>query len=303
MSNFRNLILCLLVGILTVACGSQPINTNSSTGNDIQAQLEVKGSDTLVNLALAWAEMYRQDNPSINISITGGGSGTGIAALLNNTVDIANASRQIKEEELSLAQSLGIDPYEITVARDAVAVIVNSQNPIDRLTLQQISDIYQGKFTNWQELGGEDRPIVRVSRESNSGTHVYFLETVLRLGDSDSELLFDPYTLLLPSSEGIIAEVRDNPNAIGYDGLGYVTPDVKVLSIATSEDAPFVLPSAESVSDGTYPIARDLYVYTNGEPQGEVRAYLDWILSKEGQAVVEKLGFVSILMNNNAYEN
>lgn len=295
MSNFRNLILCLLVGILTAACGSQTIDTNASNSNGIQAQLEVKGSDTLVNLALAWAETYREDHPSINISITGGGSGTGIAALLNNTVDIANASRQIKEEELSLAQSLGIDPYEITVAQDAVAVIVNPQNPIDRLTLQQVSDIYQGKFINWQELGGEDRPIVRVSRESNSGTHVYFLETVLRMGDPDSELLFDPYTLLLPSSEGIIAEVRDNPNAIGYDGLGYVTPDVKVLSIATSEDAPFVLPSPQSVSDGTYPIARDLYVYTNGEPQGEIKAYLDWILSKEGQAIVQELGFVSIL--------
>lgn len=294
MNKFRNLITFLCLGIFMIACFPQPSNPNSQNNVEQAVSIEVKGSDTMVNLALAWAEAYRRDMPSVNISITGGGSGTGIAALLNNTVDIANASRQIKEEEFTSAHALGIEPFEIVVARDAVAVIVNPDNPVDHLTLQQISDIYQGKYENWQELGGEDRPIVRVSRESNSGTHIYFLETVVRLGDSESTTLFDPYTLLLPSSEGIIAEVRDNPNAIGYDGMGYVTPEVKVLGIATHQDGPFIWPSTDSVNQGTYPIARDLYTYTDGEPQDAIKEFLDWILSETGQSIVKELGFVSV---------
>ncbi len=248
----------------------------------------------MVNLALAWTESFRESHPDITISITGGGSGTGIAALLNDTVDIANASRRIKNEEIDVAQNLGIDPFEMIIARDAVAVIVNPNNPINSLTLEQISDIFQGKYSNWQELGGEDRPIVRVSRESNSGTHVYFLESVLRLNDPQNRSLFDPNTLLLPSSEGIIAEVRDNPNAIGYDGLGYVTPEVKVLGIGANLEGPFIWPSAETVNQGTYPIARDLYAYTNGEPQGAIKTFLDWILSSPGQNIVQELGFITV---------
>lgn len=287
-------IILVLVGLLISACVPQSPSTNSPAGDNADAQIEVKGSDTMVNLALAWAEAYQKENTNISISITGGGSGTGIAALLNNTVDIANASRRIKQEEINQALSLGIEPFEVIVASDAIAVIVNPSNSINHLTLQQISDIYQGKYSNWQELGGEDRPIVRISRETNSGTHVYFLETVLRLGDPENTSFFDPSTLLLPSSEGIIAEVRDNPNAIGYDGLGYVTPEVKVLGIKTSPGSPAVLPSIDSVIQGTYAIARDLYVYTNGEPQGAIKAYLEWILSDAGQSIITDLGFVAI---------
>jgi phosphate transport system substrate-binding protein len=294
MHTIRHLLTLLLLGFLTTSCVPQSPDTNSPVGGQANAHIEVKGSDTMVNLALAWAEAYQAVHPNISISITGGGSGTGIAALLNNTVDISNASRQIKDEEVNQALSLGIEPFEITVASDAIAVIVNPNNPIDHLTLQQISDIYQGKYENWQQLGGDDRSIVRVSRESNSGTHVYFLETVLRMGDPEDKSLFDPYTLLLPSSEGIIAEVRDNPNAIGYDGLGYVTPEVKVLGIKNDPDGGIVYPSIETVSRGTYPIARDLYVYTNGEPQDAIQAYLEWILSDQGQNIVIELGFVSV---------
>ena len=295
MFKFRSLVIIFLLGFLTIACSGQSPGTNASNDSEAgNAHVEVKGSDTMVNLALAWAEAYQKEVSTASISITGGGSGTGIAALLNNTVDIANASRRIKEEEITQARSLGIEPYEIIVASDAVAVIVNPDNPIEHLTLEQVSDIYQGKYENWQELGGEDRPIVRVSRESNSGTHVYFLETVLRLGDPQDRSLFDPNTLLLPSSEGIIAEVRDNPNAIGYDGLGYVTPDVKVLGIENIMEGTIVLPSMETVSLGTYPIARDLYAYTNGEPQGAIKAFIDWILSDAGQHIVKELGFVTI---------
>lgn len=253
-----------------------------------------KGSDTIVNLALAWAERYQQLNRNVSISVTGGGSGTGIAALINGTVDIANASRQIKAEELDDAKENGANPVEFVVARDAIAIIVNLNNPIDKLTLQQISDIYSGKIDNWQELGGEDRPIVRLSRETNSGTHVYFLEEVLRLGKKENRTLFSNDTLLLPSSEGITTEVRDNPNAIGYDGLGYVVPEVKVIAVARDKNEQFVFPSAETVNNGKYPIARDLYMYTVNEPSGEVKTYLDWIFSPEAQQIVVELGFVPI---------
>ena len=186
----------------------------------------------------------------------------------------------------------GVSPIEHIIARDAIAVIVNPNNPVNELTLQQISDIYSGKYTNWNEVGGEDRPIVRLSRETNSGTHVYFLETVLRLGSKEDKTLFSTNTLLLPSSEGIISEVRDNPNAIGYDGLGYVPKDLKMIAIAKEAGGEYVLPSIDTVNDKTYAIARDLYMYTNGEPAGVVKDYLDWILSDEAQVIVAELGFV-----------
>ncbi len=291
---FLTLMLSLLCITLT-AC--QPSNSPGGEPANPQTQttIENKGSDTIVNLALAWAEAYQSVDPSVSISITGGGSGTGIAALINNTAQLANASRAIKEEERQAALANGIDPYEIVIARDAIAIIVNHANPLEQLTLQQLSDIYAGKINNWREVGGDDRPIVRLSRETNSGTHVYFLETVLRLGDSKSTLLFDPRTLLLPSSEGITTEVRDNPNAIGYDGLGYVTHEVKVLRIASDPAGPYVLPSAQSVNEGTYPISRDLYMYSNGAPQGLLKTYVDWILSPTAQEIVLDLGFVPVL--------
>ena len=249
----------------------------------------------MVNLALAWAEEYQNVNDQVSISVTGGGSGTGIAAMTNNTVDIANASRPIKQEEIDAMVANGVEPIEYIVARDAIAVIINHDNPIEKLTLQQISDIYSGKYNNWSELGGDDRPIVRLSRETNSGTHVYFLEEVVRLGEKDNDTLFSPDTLLLPSSEGITAEVRDNPNAIGYDGLGYVVPEVKVIAVATSPDSEFVFPSAESVNNQTYPIARDLYMYTSGEPTPVEKTYLEWIFSETAQEIVKNLGFVPLI--------
>lgn len=284
----RIVIPIFLLSLILVAC-------TSTSQTDVNAiYIQNKGSDTIVNLALAWAEAYQAENADVQISVTGGGTGTGIAALMNGTVDIANASRSIKDEELQEAKSKGIQPMEFVIARDAIAVVVNAENPVSELTLQQISDIYSGVITNWSEVGGEDRPIVKLSRETNSGTHVYFLETVLRLGDKENKTLFSTDTLLLPSSEGIIAEVRQNPNAIGYDGLGYVPHDVKMIAIAEEVGGDYVLPSIASVNDKTYPIARDLYMYTNGEPVGAVKAYLDWILSEDAQAIVAELGFVPV---------
>ena len=290
----RNLLLGLIILIFLSACKTSESPEAANTDKSETDYIENKGSDTIVNLALAWAEQYQTLHPEVSISVTGGGTGTGIAALINNTVDIANASRQIKSEEVIAAKANGIDPVEIVISKDAIAIVVNPENPVDQLTIQQISDIFSGKINNWSEVGGEDRPIVRLSRETNSGTHVYFLENVLRLGEEDNKTLFSTDTLLLPSSQGITTETSQNPNAIGYDGLGYVTPDLKVIAIAVNSEGPYILPSADTVNQGTYPIARDLYMYTNGPPTGLIKAYLDWIRSAEGQNIVKDLGFVPI---------
>ena len=279
---------------LSYGCTQSNIPTQGTAKPSSVSTIVNKGSDTLVNLALAWAEKYQSVYPNIEISVTGGGSGTGIAALINKTVDIANASREIKPEEIQQAQDNGVNPVEHVVARDAIAIIVNPQNKINHLTLQQLSDIYSGKINNWSEIGGENRIIVRLSRETNSGTHVFFLENVVRLGDPNNKTLFSSDTLLLPSSEGITAETRDNPNVIGYDGLGYVTPDVKVIAVGKDSTSPFIMPSAASVNNGQYPIARDLYMYTNGAPSGAIADYLNWIMTAEAQAIVTQLGFVPI---------
>lgn len=283
------LVLCLSL----VACGAETEHGAAGTPG-AAISIQNKGSDTMVNLALAWAEAYGRVHPEVQIAVTGGGSGTGIAALINGTVDMANASRPIKAEERAQAEANGVVPVEHVVAGDAIAIVVHPSNPVNGLTIPQLSAIFSGKITNWRQVGGEDRPIVLLSRESNSGTHVFFLEEVVRHGRKEDKTLFSPDTLLMPSSEGISAEVRQNPNAIGYDGLGYVTPDQKVLAVAPAEGWPYVLPTVETVKDGSYPIARDLYIYTAGEPQGAIRDYLDWILGPEGQAIVKELGFVPL---------
>jgi len=290
---FMSVILLVYVLILT-GCTSNLEGNENQNNSDEYYYLENKGSDTMVNLALYWAEKYQDLHPEIRISVTGGGSGTGISSLINNTVDIANASRQIKQVEINNARANGVDPIEYVVARDAIAVIVHPDNPIDQLTLKQISDIYTGKLDNWSQLGGEDRPIVRLSRETNSGTHVYFLEEVIRLGNSEDKTIFSANTLLLPSSEGIIAEVKDNPNAIGYDGLGYVTEEVKVLSIAEDENFAYIYPSLSTVNDNSYAISRNLFIYSAGSPKPFVLDYLNWIMSPEGQKIVEELGFIPV---------
>ncbi|MFC2031460.1 PstS family phosphate ABC transporter substrate-binding protein [Chloroflexota bacterium] len=288
-------VLGLVTAVLVwVLIGRTAEETNpDGTPSQPSHTIENKGSDTLVNLALAWAEDYAFAHPEVSISVTGGGSGTGIAAMINGTVSIANASRAMKAEEIAAAEENGISPIEFIVARDAIAIVVHPSNPVNELTLRQVSDIYTGGITNWGDVGGEDRPIVLLSRESNSGTYVYFLENVVRLGQKDSDLLFSPETLLMPSSEGISTEIRQNPNAIGYDGLGYVTPDQKKVAVATEAGAASVLPSVATVNDGSYPISRPLYMYTAGEPSGAMKDYLDWVLT-EGQSLVLELGFVPL---------
>ena len=275
-------------------CAGRPPRNGHTVPPEPSTAIQNTGSDTLVNLALAWAERYMTLNPEVRIAVTGGGSGTGIASLINGTVQIANASREMSAEEIAQARKNGIDPVRFTVALDAIAVVVNPHNPVKGLTLRQISDIYTGKIRRWTSVAGDDRPIVLLSRESNSGTYVYFLEQVVRLGDPKNKALFSPETLLMPSSEGIGSEVRQNPNAIGYDGLGYVTAEQKMIAVARTDAGPFVLPSARSVLDSTYPVSRPLYMYTAGAPSGEVKRYLDWIMG-EGQELVTELGFVPLI--------
>lgn len=291
----KNLLITIVALIFTLFLGGcSGADGTNQTDKKVQTYIENKGSDTIVNLALAWAEEYQKLTPAARISVTGGGSGTGIAAMLNGTVTIANSSRSISEDEKKEAAEKGIEPLEFIIAKDAIAVVVNPANPVSRLTLQQLSDIYSGKINNWKEVGGEDRQIVRLSRETNSGTHVYFLETVLRLSSKENKTLFSTDTLLLPSSEGIINELRTNPNAIGYDGLGYVPKDLKMIAVSKDGVLPYVLPSIDTVNDKSYAIARDLYMYTAGVPEGETKKYLDWIMTEDAQKIVAALGFVPI---------
>ncbi|VAW35080.1 Phosphate ABC transporter, periplasmic phosphate-binding protein PstS (TC 3.A.1.7.1) [hydrothermal vent metagenome] len=281
--------------VLLISLTSCQLVRETAVSSTTSQSIQNKGSDTLVNLALAWAEAYRDVDPALSIAVTGGGSGTGIAALINGTVDIANASRQMKETEFEAALGNNVEPVEFTVAIDALAVIVHPDNPVEQLTLPQLADIYTGRITNWREVGGQDAPIILLSRETNSGTHVYFLEKVVRLGDKENEDIFAPQTLLMPSSVGITSELRRNPNAIGYDGLGYVDPaHEKMLAIAIDAAQPYIYPSAETGADGSYPLARGLFMYTADTPTGVVATYLDWVMGEAGQEIVVRLGFVPL---------
>ena len=285
------LIVLLLAGTLSAGCARPSGSASTASG---QRTIQNKGSDTMVNLALAWAEAYREERPDVAIAVTGGGSGTGIAALINGTVDMANASREMKDNEIEQARAKGIEPIEHLVAIDALAIIVNPANPIERLTIDQMADIFTGRVTNWQELGGDDAGIILVSRETNSGTHVYFLDEVVRKGDSSNKDIFAPQTMLMPSSVGITSEIQRNPHAIGYDGLGYVTDHEKVIAVARDAAGPFMLPSVATGADGSYPIARGMYIYTAGEPAGDIADFIAWILGPQGQQIVADLGFVPL---------
>ena len=290
-----NILLLLIVLIALAGCGeAQKESGEAESATGTERAIQNKGSDTLVNLALAWAERYREIDPTVSIAVTGGGSGTGIASLINGTVDIANASRKMKDDEIDQAQSNGIDPVEFTVAIDALAVVLHPDNPVDKLTIGQLADIYTGRITNWQDVGGNNAPIILLSRETNSGTHVYFLEEVVRKGEKENKDIFAPQTLLMPSSVGITSEIQRNINAIGYDGLGYVTEHEKMIAVAKDDDSPYVLPSVESGADGSYPISRGLYMYTAGEPNDVIADYLAWVMGPEGQQIVSDLGFVPL---------
>ena len=263
-----------------------------------QARTEIqnKGSDTLVNVAQAWAEAYQKVDPEVAVAVSGGGSGTGIAALINGTVDIANASRKMKDKEIELAKKRGNIPVEHIVGFDALAVFINSANPADTLSIPQMKEIFGrgGKSTKWTDLGIEvpgckDQQIVVVSRQNNSGTYAYFKKAVLGKGGK-----FRQGTLDMHGSKDVVDLVEKTPCAIGYSGLAYATDHIKMACIASEDGGTCVNPTVATASDSSYPIARPLFMYTNGEPQGEIKTYMDWILSDTGQCIIKKKGYAPL---------
>jgi phosphate transport system substrate-binding protein len=262
--------------------------------NAAENMIQIKGSDTMVNLGQAWAEEFMNEHPDASIAVTGGGSGTGIAALINGTCDIAEASRDMKPQEWEQAKKAGHDVHEFKVAVDALAVVVNPSNPVKELTFDQLSGIFTGKITNWNEVGGKDQKILVLSRDRNSGTHVYFLEHVLRKGNEKGPEQYAPSTLMLPSTQAIIDEVAQSDSTIGYVGLGYVSPKVKTVAVAKKSGEPFVQPSKADAMNKTYPIARPLLFYTATDPQGAEKTFVDFVLSEKGQKIVEAMDFVPL---------
>lgn len=256
--------------------------------------LQIKGSDTMVNLVQAWAEIYMQKYPDSNIAVTGGGSGTGLAALLTRTCDLAMSSREIKKPEIEQAREKNVEPRELKVGLDGLAVVVHPDNPISHLSMAQLAGIYTGLIKNWKEVGGEDRVIVVLSREVNSGTHVYFKEHVLKFAPKGTPQEFTPKALLMPSSQAIADEIAQNENAIGYYGIGYISPAHKALWVALNDSSKPVEPTLENVMSGAYPVSRPLYFYTNGEPEGALKGFVDFTLSDEGQAIVSEMDFVPL---------
>lgn len=249
--------------------------------------IEVRGSDTMVNLGQHFAEAFMESNPEISLSVTGGGSGTGIAALINDTVDIAQSSRKIKQEERDDAADHGVEVHEFIVGQDAVSIIVNKDNPLREITLADLKDIFTGKISTWSELGWDGGGnITLYSRQSNSGTYVFFWETVMNEADWADE------TMYMPGTSAIYEAVVADSNGIGYVGVSYVREEVHALKVAREETGPFVDPLIRAnVDDGSYPIARPLYFYINGVPEGAVLEYLQWVLSDEGKKVLEATGF------------
>jgi len=269
-----------------VACGS---------GGGSRTVIQNKGSDTLVNVAQSWAEAYREVEPNVAVAVSGGGSGTGISALINGTVDIANASREMHESEIEAARKNGHEPVEFKVGLDALAVFVHPDNPVRELSLPQLAEIYAegGPVEKWSQLGVEvpgcpSDEIVRVSRQNNSGTYAYFRETVLgekeyKLGSRD-----------MHGSKDVVDLVQNTPCAIGYSGLAYATDRVVMLCLSAQEGEPCVSPSVATAIDGSYPIARPLLMYSAGQPQGATKAYLDWILSDAGQCILRDKGYAPV---------
>jgi phosphate transport system substrate-binding protein len=256
--------------------------------------LQIKGSDTMVNLGQAWAEAFNKLHPEINVAVTGGGSGTGIAAIINGTCEIAESSRAVDEKEKQLAKAGGFVLRETVVALDGIVVVVHPSNPVSQLTMDQLRELFLGNIPRWRLLGGPDWPTVLLSREVNSGTHIFFKEHVLRRGKSKGPEEFAPRALMMPSSYAIAEETARNENTVGYYGLGYISPRQKVLAVAKDENSPAVAPTIETVRANTYPISRPLFLYTRDDPTGVVKEFLEFVLSPQGQKIVRDTDFVPL---------
>lgn len=283
------LLLAALVAVTAPGC--------SGSREPEKTIIQNTGSDTMVNLAQAWAEEYAKADPAVSVEVSGGGSGTGIAALINGTVDIANCSRRLEPREIEQAKAKhgGVAPREFMVGYDALSVYVNKANPLEQISLEQLADIYGegGTVTKWSQLGvtmpaGGDE-IVRVSRQSNSGTYAYFREAILgrgrdfKLGSRDMQ-----------GSKDVVELVARTPGAIGYSGMGYNTPEVKMLRVAKKAGEPAYGATVENTLSHVYPIARPLFMYTLGEPKGAVKKYMEWVHSDAGQKIVAQTGYVPL---------
>ncbi|MDD5408736.1 MAG: phosphate ABC transporter substrate-binding protein [Candidatus Omnitrophica bacterium] len=271
------------------------IFTVSAFAGKDEHSIQIKGSDTMVNLGQAWAEKYMEENSGDFVAVTGGGSGTGLSSLISGSCDIAMSSRNIKDKEIALAKQKGINPFETKVALDGLAVVISPANPVHKLTLNQLAGIFTGRITNWKEVGGKDERIVILSREVNSGTHVYFKEHVLRNNNASGKEEFASSALMLSSSQAIADEVASNPAAIGYYGMGYISSKQKTIAVAKDDKSEYVEPNIDNVLSGKYPISRPLFLYTNNQPQGLIKKFVDYVLSREGQEIVVKTDFVPVI--------
>jgi len=286
-------------------CGKKKADSEAGAAASGEASSDSKkqsiqniGSDTMVNLAQAWAEEYSHVTPNVSVEVSGGGSGVGIAALINGTADIANSSRHLEPEESEKAKKHNNhEPTQFTVGFDGLAIYVHKSNPMNEISMEELAEIYKegGKINKWSELGVKGIPgsksddIIRVSRQNNSGTYHYFRETVV--GKKND---FKQGSLDMNGSKDVVEQVGKTPGAIGYSGLGYATPAVKILKVSKKKGEPGVLPSIATVLDKTYPISRPMFMYTPGEPAPHVKKYLDWILSDAGQKIVETTGYVPL---------
>jgi phosphate transport system substrate-binding protein len=250
--------------------------------------LSVKGSDTMVVLGQRWAEEYMKKNPGTAIQVTGGGSGTGISALINGTTEICEASRSMKDaEKAQLKEKTGALPEEITVAKDGLSVFLNASNPLNELTMDQLKAIFTGKITNWKDVGGADAKIIPYSRENSSGTYVFFKEHVL--GNAD----YTPRAQAMPGTAAVVNAVSKEGFSIGYGGAAYAK-GIKVIKIKKDAATLGVAPSDATVKNGTYPLSRPLFFYLRGKPAGEIKSFIDWVLSADGQAIVLKVGYFPV---------
>jgi phosphate transport system substrate-binding protein len=253
--------------------------------------ITIKGSDTMVHLVSDWAEEFMKLHPDTEVAVTGGGSGTGIAALINGTTEICAASREMKEKEKEQAGSKGHTPKEVIVARDGIAIVVNPKNPVSELDIQQLSQIFTGALTNWNQIGGGKEEILVFSRESSSGTYVFFQEHVLKNKD------YTPKAKLMSATSAIIESVSTDKGAIGYVGLGYALAakdKVKIISVKADANSPAIVPSEQVVKSGQYPIARPLYLYVGDKAGGVVQDFVNFCLSDKGQAIVRDAGYVTV---------
>jgi phosphate transport system substrate-binding protein len=295
--SYKKWLIPLAVTVLAALFLSACSGPTTSTDSTLSGSIKIIGSNTVTPLSSIWAEYFMEQNQKVSIAVSGPGSGAGIAALIDGTTDICQSSRLITSKEIDQAKAKGVNPYEIQVASDALSVVIHPSNTVSELTIAQLSAIYTNKITNWKEVGGIDAPIVVLSRDTNSGTHVFFKEHVVQmagLSTADKTLEYGQNVLFLPSTEEGVTQVASNPKAIFFAGLGYVNNTVKTIAIKKTASDIAVKPSVATSLDGTYPISRPLLYYTNSVPTGVIKAYIDYCLSAVGQQEVLNAGFVPL---------